>query len=411
MIEKKSRETDLPEGWSSELFPGTIVPAKAARSKQVQANAYLSQGKYPVVDQGQTLIAGWTNNEPTIIRDNLPLIVFGDHTRVFKCIDFPFAIGADGTKLIKPQSRFHPRYFYYQLLHLDIPSKGYSRHYRLLREKVIQYPPLPEQKKIATVLLKIQKAIEVQEKIIITLRELKKSTMQFVFSRGLRGEKTKMTEIGEIPESWGIRPLNEVTTRTEIVNPSKDPDRMIKYVDVSGVSNESLRIISATEYRLINAPGRARKIIRENDVIFATVRPALKRIAFVESEYDNQVCSTAFCVLRSIPSLADSRFIFYAVQKPEFIISLKKIQTGASYPAITDKQLKAQAIQFPKLDEQCNIASILFAIDKKLSLQEFKKSALQDLFKTILNKLMTGKIRVNDLDIDTSEVEDKITCE
>ncbi len=85
--------------WKNKPFPECIKPVRFERSKQIQTNSYLPSGDFPIIDQGQSKIAGWTNDKSTVINDNLPLIVFGDHTRVFKFIDFPFAIGADGTKL------------------------------------------------------------------------------------------------------------------------------------------------------------------------------------------------------------------------------------------------------------------------------------------------------------------------
>jgi type I restriction enzyme S subunit len=180
--------------WDKQTFTECVQPVRVDRGKQVKAREYLSSGKYPVVDQGQGLVAGWTDSEAAVIGDGLPYVVFGDHTRLLKYVDFPFALGADGTKLIKPKDNINPLYFYFHLIRLDIPSRGYSRHYRLLKEREISIPPLPEQKKIAAVLLKIQRAIETQEKMIQALSDLKKSTMQHVFTRGLRGEKTKMTE-------------------------------------------------------------------------------------------------------------------------------------------------------------------------------------------------------------------------
>ena len=156
--------------WDKQTFTDCVEPIRVDRGKQVKTREYLSSGKYPIVDQGQGLVAGWTDSEEAVIQDGLPYVVFGDHTRIFKYIGFPFALGADGTKLIKSKDDISPHYFYFHLLGLDIPNLGYSRHYRLLKEKEISLPPLPEQKKIAAVLLKIQRAIETQEKIGITNR-------------------------------------------------------------------------------------------------------------------------------------------------------------------------------------------------------------------------------------------------
>src|SRR4051794_17648762 len=93
-------------------------------------------------------------------------------------------------------------------------------------------------------------------------------------------------------------PLREVCLKTRLTDPGKDPTRSFRYVDVSSVSNESFRVIGAKELLGKDAPSRARKIIRADDIIFATVRPSLRRVALVPPELDGQVCSTGFCVLR-----------------------------------------------------------------------------------------------------------------
>lgn len=127
--------------WRQKPFAECIKPVSVDRARQIKSSAYLPEGEYPIVDQGQGLVAGWTNTGSTVLRDGLPYIVFGDHTRLLKYVDFPFALGADGTKLIRPADDINPRYFYYALSSFDIPSRGYSRHYRLLKEQDISLPP------------------------------------------------------------------------------------------------------------------------------------------------------------------------------------------------------------------------------------------------------------------------------
>lgn len=113
---------------------------------------YLGAGVLPVVDQGASLIGGYTNDESAAYTGPLPVVVFGDHTRILKYVDFPFAIGADGTKVLAPIGDFEPRYLYYYLLTQRIPSRGYSRHFRLLRETSIRWVPRPEQLHIVGIL-------------------------------------------------------------------------------------------------------------------------------------------------------------------------------------------------------------------------------------------------------------------
>lgn len=129
-----------PCGWPTELFEHTCNDVTAGH-KRTQRNGYLPRGSYPIVDQGQELIAGFTEDAGALYSGVLPVIAFGDHTRIFKFVDFPFGIGADGLRLLQPLPQFHPHFYFWQLKLLTIPSAGYSRHYKFLRDKRLMHPP------------------------------------------------------------------------------------------------------------------------------------------------------------------------------------------------------------------------------------------------------------------------------
>ncbi|GBE57041.1 EcoKI restriction-modification system protein HsdS [archaeon BMS3Bbin16] len=105
---------------------------------KIQKKDYLPEGKYPIIDQGQSTIAGFTNDKSCLITIN-PLVIFGDHTLALKFIDFDFVQGADGVKLLLPDNRFVVKFFFYQLHSVNLPSRGYSRHYKYLLEHRIVF--------------------------------------------------------------------------------------------------------------------------------------------------------------------------------------------------------------------------------------------------------------------------------
>jgi type I restriction enzyme S subunit len=269
----------------------------------------------------------------------------------------------------------------------------------LLRALLLPVPSLPEQRKIAAVLGLVQWAIEQQERLIALTTELKKALMHKLFTEGLRGEPQKQTEIGPVPGSWEVREIDNLVVGTEQVNLRDEGHRQIKYIDVSGISREFLRVESTAGYVLKDAPGRARKKVREGDVIFATVRPTLLRIARIPRDLNDEVCSTAFCVLRDKNEHTFGRYLYYVVQRECFLKQLAAIESGASYPAITDRQLKAQLVPVPREDEQLDIAGALEACDSKLRVCADRERVLTDLFRTLLHQLMTAQIRVHDLDL------------
>lgn len=130
---------DVPEGWGRASV-GSLI-GKVARTKQIPTSEYLSNGKIPVIDQSREFIAGYTNDVQAIVKSEVPIIVFGDHTRILKLIQFPFAKGADGTQLIISASERMPqRLLYCSLMNIDLSNYHYARHFKYLKAEIILLP-------------------------------------------------------------------------------------------------------------------------------------------------------------------------------------------------------------------------------------------------------------------------------
>lgn len=132
-------------------FRDALEDVSAGNTKIPQAE-FLTSGRLAIVDQGRALIAGFTNDCDAAVRSPAPLIVFGDHTRAIKFIDFPFAMGADGVKVLRVREGFDPKFVCHYLQSRRIPGAGYSRHFKFLKDIYLPKPPLPEQRRIAAIL-------------------------------------------------------------------------------------------------------------------------------------------------------------------------------------------------------------------------------------------------------------------
>ena len=150
-----------------------IIQDKSGGNQKLPQNCYLPQGQFPVVDQSKKFIAGYINDKNYLVKStDLPVIVFGDHTKAIKFIDFPFVMGADGTKILKPNSKCDTKYLYHYLRYAPIPDAGYSRHYKFLKELVIPIPPLPTQRRIVAILDKADELRQKRQQAIEKLDEL-----------------------------------------------------------------------------------------------------------------------------------------------------------------------------------------------------------------------------------------------
>jgi type I restriction enzyme, S subunit len=136
----------IPTGWAwvTATEPARIV---SDNGKKIQTEDVLESGSFPVVDQGKVFIRGFCNDLDKVIKVSKPIVVFGDHTRETKLIDFDFVVGADGVKLLEP-IEIAPAYYFLALQWVPLDSRGYGRHFKLLRESLIPLPPLAEQHRV-----------------------------------------------------------------------------------------------------------------------------------------------------------------------------------------------------------------------------------------------------------------------
>lgn len=159
------------------------------RGRRVDQRNYLATGRVPVVDQGESLVGGYTDDESLLVAAPGPLLVFGDHTRRVKFVDFPFAVGAQGVKLLKPAAGVHPRFAYWCLSDVRLPSRGYGRHFALLRSMTFHVPRSSRQGALADDLdLRYQQRRELLSACDLTLtrmRTLRKSLLIAAFARSL----------------------------------------------------------------------------------------------------------------------------------------------------------------------------------------------------------------------------------
>jgi len=196
-------------------------------------------------------------------------------------------------------------------------------------------------------------------------------------------------------QGWEIKKLGEVLVKTETVDPTKKPDLEFTYLDVSSVNKETKEIETATVLLGKDAPSRARKIVKTDDVIFATVRPTHSRVALITDEYNEQVCSTGYFVLRG-KDFIFNQYLFYFLLTDEFNGQMETLQKGASYPAVTDAEVKSILLRYPKsLSEQQRIVSILdeafaaIAIAKTNAEQNLKNA--KELFESYLQGVFEKK--------------------
>ena len=335
-----------------------------------------------------------------MISTHLPVVVFGDHTRAFKFVDFPFVRGADGTQVLKPKAGIDPLFFYYACRAIELPSRGYNRHFKALKEQEIPTPPLQEQRSVAQTLRRIDHALSIQDEQLRTGLALKRAAMRTLFTCGLRGEAQKETEIGPMPESWEPRTIRDLCEIWSGGTPRKSVraywggdipwvsgkdlkvpclNDAIDHVTAAGVESGSRLAPADAVLLLVRGMGLAKDL-----PISVTDRP----MAFnqdVKALVSRGEYSGSF--LRAAVYSGKDRLLARCVTSAHGTMTLKLDDVeNFKVPAPLDHT------------EAEEVVSVLDAIDRKVDLHRGKRVVLEELFKALLHKLMRGEIRMGELD-------------
>ncbi|HBR79366.1 MAG TPA: hypothetical protein DEA46_02985 [Candidatus Moranbacteria bacterium] len=184
LLSGKKRLRGFSEKWTSLEFSDCFYVQSKIKGEKKQD--YLKEGLFPVVDQSQNKIAGYSNNQDFVIKNSLPFIIFGDHTRILKLIDFPFILGNDGTKVFQGKEKYDTTFLFYLLDTISVPNTGYNRHFKFLKDLILEIPKLKEQKAIADILVMADREIEKLEEKLKIIKEQKKFLLNNLITGNIR---------------------------------------------------------------------------------------------------------------------------------------------------------------------------------------------------------------------------------
>jgi type I restriction enzyme S subunit len=323
-------------------------------------------------------------------------------------IDKKTAISSAFT-IIKTKPEYNPKMVFYFLAwnkkffdYLGERQKG--TNYPSVKEKdILEFEILlpeskEEQQKIVKILDTIQSAVEIQEKIIEKTKELKKSLMNLLFHYGLAGLrvkelassrvgeltsseieklglKLKKTEIGEIPEDWEVVRLGEIVRLSNGIRPEFNEGGVFPVYGANGIMGKSNKFLIDNEYTLIIG-----RVGASGEIHLASGKIWISDNALYSSEVEKEKVY--------LPFLKD-----YLIWR-----NLKQFADRSTHPIITQTFLKNFKLPLPPLPEQQEITEILQTIDQKIEIEKRKKELYEELFKTMLNKIMSQEIDINLLD-------------
>jgi type I restriction enzyme, S subunit len=301
---------------------------------------------------------------------------------------------------VKDWKFLNPRFLLYYLLSFYNQGKTNELQQRTTgirnlnfadyKKTLIPLPLIQEQELIVFILRKLRGSITQQERIIAKTKELKRSLMHRLFTYGLRGEELKETEIGLMPKSWDAKPFETLCENVkESWNPGQDLNGI--YVGLEHIESGSSVIKSFGTAQNLRS---SKFIFNAGDILYGKLRPYLDKAVIAHQQ---GICSTDILVFRPKNNVS-AGFIVNMIHSQPFIEYAKKTTHGVNHPRTSWNSIKKFVCGIPPVDEQYEIAKVFLNMDKKIYSAEDRKQVLQDLFKSMLQLLMTGQVRVKDVD-------------
>ena len=269
----------------------------------------------------------------------------------------------------------------------------------------VPLPTLIEQQAISTVLSQAHDAIKVQGQSIVAAQELKRATMQTLFTRGLRGEAQKETEIGPVPESWDVNNLGSVRDRLQYGTSVKCTYKSSKYPVVRIPNIEPQKInLGDLKYCELSDEQAERFRLEKGDLLFIRTNGVLDRLgscAIYSGEPANALFASYLIRARLnqdhiMPEFAS---YFFGSDFGTALVSGRATPASDGKYNLNTAAIDSLQLPLPSLDEQREIIGILDTIDRKMDLHRRKRAVVEELFKALLHKLMTGEVRVGELDV------------
>ena len=351
------KNTGIPEGWVSMPFSKAVTrfQTKGGKLKTID---YWESGSLPVVDQGQKEIVAYTDKVESKFQGPYPIIVFGDHTRNVKLLNFEFSVGADGVVLLRPKDErsLDIRFLYYWLNYVPLHNLGYSRHFKLLKDKFISFP----------------ESIDEQHRIVARIEELTRRAEEVRRLRMAAAQEVSQmfqTEMNRIflPQEMGYWDEYESRYVFDIVRGQVDPMDP-PYRDLPHVAPDCIE--SGTGRLLLNRVKTPRELrlasgkyhFKTDQVLYSKIRPNLRKVALPSFE---GTCSADMYSLIPNTGLVTREFLALALLSPPFTQYAVENSDRNAMPKINRSKLFAYKMKLPGKELQEEITARIREIQAK----------------------------------------------
>ena len=321
---------------------------------KIQTAEYEEKGKHIIIDQGQSQIAGYTNREDGLFQE-VPVVIFGDHTRVIKYVDEPFFLGADGVKVLRSKdNNANYKYLYYALRNAKIPDTGYNRHFKWLKEVQINYPDREKQNEIVEILDRVSGIIQIKQEELAHLDNLIQARFVEMFGDPLDKKIANM-----------------IFADCLEFNPKKSEVKDLQDIQASFVPMECIGTdgsFAIKDKGIIREYYKGYTYFRDGDVLLAKITPCFEngKVAIAENcENGIGFGTTEFHVLRPRKDISNSYWIKYLLKNERVHeLATMNMSGSAGQKRIQTPFFEKLRIYLPPIELQNQFADFVRATDK-----------------------------------------------
>ena len=336
----------MKEGWKYKRFEDVLEKVKY--TKKLQTNEFLSEGRVPIISQEEDYISGFWNNPDDAYKVEKPIVIFGDHSRVIKYVDFDFVLGADGVKILKPIESLNAKFLYHYLKWYNVPNMGYSRHYKFLKEINMPVPPLKEQQQIVSELDLLSGVIEKQKAQLEELDRLAQSIFYDMFGDPVTNDK-----------DWKSDELAKVAPQKESDNKVPDLNGKSWVLNLDMVQSNTGEIIKKV-YFGENEIGNSTIVFDKENVLYSKLRPYLNKVVL---PYETGYGTSELVPLRPNKQFLNRIFLAYILRSKQFVEFISIKVQGAKMPRVSMNSLRGFYVILPPLSLQQEFAAKVEAIE------------------------------------------------
>ena len=348
---------------------------------KVKKDEYSFIGEYSIIDQGKEFIAGYYNSNQGISSSG-PHIVFGDHTRIFKYVDFPILLGADGTKLLAAKiSDVNMKYLYYFFNTLSLPNDGYSRHFKYLKQVVIPLPNIQYQNKIANILDQAQRLIDKRKEQIALLDDLIQSLFYDMFGDPVLNKKGWQTDL-----------LGNKCNIFRGGSPRQIKDYLggdIPWIKIGDATNGENIYLYDTKEKIIEEGVKKSRLVPKGSLIFANCGVSLGFARIIK--FDGCI-HDGWLSFESISN--DINKIYLLKLLNLYTDYFRKTAPEGTQPNLNTKIMKDFKIIIPPIDLQVEYVNTILKMEQQKELLNKSLAELETNFHSLMQRAFRGELVV-----------------